>query len=124
MFNSTVLVLTVVLGQGDMTSTPEEFQEFGNLLVGRWSGDITLIADWPGMKKKAGEKFIGYDTVRSVADGKGFVSTSVGGETAGFALWLYEPTSKRILLRTVDSEGGSFQAVVWKRGCRLRATGF
>ena len=64
MLSSTVLVLAVALGQADMTSTPKEFQEFGELMVGRWSADITLIADWPGMKKEAGEKLIGYCTAR------------------------------------------------------------
>ena len=114
--SSTVLALAmaVAVGQDDMTSTPEEFQEFGNLMVGRWSGDVTLIADWPGMKKKAGEKLIIYRTSRWVADGKGFIDTSVGGETTDFALWLYEPISRRILLRTVSSEGGGLQAVLWK----------
>lgn len=114
MLSSTVVVLAVVLGQGEMTSTPEEFQEFGSLVVGRWSGDITLIADWPGMKKKAGEKLINYMTVQWVADGKSFIATTVGGETTNFSLWFYDPIAKQIQVSTPDSAGGTLHAVIWK----------
>ena len=30
----------------DTTSTPEDFREFGKLMVGRWSSDITLITGY------------------------------------------------------------------------------
>ena len=114
MLTSVVLALAMAAGQGDLTSTPEEFQEFGSLMVGRCSADITLIADWPGMKKKAGEKLVGYRDTRWVADGKGFISTSVGGETTGFDLWVYDPIAKQIQLSGIGSAGGSLRAVVWK----------
>lgn len=109
-----VIAVSLTVGQTDITSTAEEFQEFGHLNVGRWSGDITLIADWPGMKKKAGDKLIAYSTVRWIVDKRGFIWQTVGGETTGFELWLYNPISKRILWRGVDSEGGCMEAVVWK----------
>jgi hypothetical protein len=35
MLSSAVLILATVVGQADMTSTAEEFQEFGELIVGR-----------------------------------------------------------------------------------------
>ena len=113
-FSACLLAVSMAAVQGDMTSTPEEFQEFGELNVGRWSGDVTLIADWPGMKKKAGEKLIAYSTVRWIADRKGFIWESVGGEITGFELWLYDPIAKRIRWRGLDSEGGYIEAVVWK----------
>jgi hypothetical protein len=114
MFYSTTLVLAMALGQADMTSTPEQFQECGKLVIGRWSGDVTLIADWPGMKKKAGEKLINYRSAHWVADGKVFIDTTVGGETTGTALWIYEPVTKQIVLRVIDSAGVTIEAVVWK----------
>jgi hypothetical protein len=110
----TVMVLAMVCGQSDMHSTPQDFQELGKLMVGRWSGDITLIADWPGMKKKAGEKLINYRTAQWAADGKAFTDTVVGGETTGISLWIFDPVAKQIRQRAVDSAGGSIDAIAWK----------
>ena len=104
MFYGTTLVLAMALGQADMTSTPEQFQEFGKLVIGRWSGDVTLIADWPGMKKKAGEKLINYRSAHWVADGKAFVDTAVGGETTSTAPWIYEPVTKKIVLLAIHGQ--------------------
>jgi hypothetical protein len=114
MMYGTVMVLAMICGQSDMNSTPQDFQEFGKLMVGRWSGDITLIADWPGMKKKAGEKLINYSTVQWAADGRAFINTAVGGETTGIGFWTFDPVAKQIRLRAIDSAGVAIDAVVWK----------
>jgi hypothetical protein len=123
---ATVMVVAMICGQSDMSSTPQDFQEFGNLMVGRWSGNITLIADWPGMKKKAGEKLINYHTSQWAADGKAVTATAVGGETTAIWLWTFDPIAKQIRLRAVDSAGGSFDEVCWKESStkwNIRITG-
>ena len=42
----------------DETSTPAEFRELAELCVGRWAGDITFIADWPGEKLGRGSEVL------------------------------------------------------------------
>ncbi len=96
------------------TATAAEFEEFGNKVVGRWVDDITLIADWPGLKKKRGDKMVGYTTVRWAAGKKAIISNSVGGETTGLGLWTHDPISKKINVKIVDSAGSVLDAVVWK----------
>ncbi len=54
-------------------STPEDFQALGELRVGRWTSEVTLIADFPGLSKKAGEKLVVYDTFTWEADSKAFL---------------------------------------------------
>ena len=116
MVSSVVLVLAMAAGQADITSTPEEFQEFGNLFVGRWSGEVTLITDWPGLSEKAGERLVTYGTRRWVSDKKGILGTGVGGETTGTSLFGYDAVAKHIWHRNVGSAGGNFDAILWKEG--------
>jgi hypothetical protein len=111
MLTTAAMVLAMAVGQN---STAEDFREFGDLMTGRWSGDVTLIADWPGLKKKAGEKLVNYHTRTWVADKKGFISNNVGGETSGFSLCGYDPIKKRIWMKHIDSAGGSFELTVRK----------
>ena len=114
MLNSAVLVLAIAVGQTDMTSTAEEFQELGKLRVGRWTSEVTLIADWPGLKKKAGEKLVVYGTVSWAADQKAMTGTGVGGENTGIFLSGYDAASKQIILRNFGSAGGNHEMVIWK----------
>lgn len=98
----------------DTTSSPEDFREFGKLMVGRWSSDITLIAPWPGQDKKAGEKITGYANRRWVSDRRAVVATTTGGSAIGNEFWTYDPENKHIKLYRTDSGGTHIQVTVWK----------
>lgn len=99
----------------DPESTPDEFREFGKLLVGRWAGDITLIADWPGQEKKQGEEIVGYSTYSLIADGMGIEWESVAGTTAAKTLIVYDASTKNIKAFNVGTDGGHWQTVIWKK---------
>lgn len=96
------------------TATVEDFKEFGSLMVGRWSGDVTLIADWPGQKKKVGDKIISYATRRWVSDGHAIVATTHAGTAIGNEFWTFDPASKQIKISRTDSGGTFLDVTIWK----------
>ncbi len=97
------------------TSTREEFEEFGNLLAGRWMGDITLIADWPGEVKKQGDKITAYATYQWIADGSGIEWSDVGGMGTSKTLIAYDAAAKTIRSFNLDAGGGTWQSTIWKK---------
>ena len=116
----TLLLISCVIASVPFTdaraeeTTAEDFQAFGDLWVGRWTSEVTLIADWPGLSKKAGEKMVVYGNHAWAADRKAIIDTGVGGETTGISLWGFDPAAKRIFARNVGSAGGSFELTVTK----------
>lgn len=104
-----------VAGAEEPKSSFEDFKQFGELVSGRWAGDITLIADWPGQEKKQGEKITGYATYKFIADGKGIEWDDVGGTTTGKTLITYDASTKYIKAFHVGSDGGNWQTVIWKK---------
>ena len=73
-----IFVCTPLLAD-DMTSTPEEFQEFTSLMSGRFRSEIKLIHDWPGNEKKRGDVIHGMRFMRKVADGAAMTVTDAAG---------------------------------------------
>ena len=97
------------------TSTPAEFTELGELLVGRWVSDITLIADWPEFSKKQGEKVNGYLTVKWVADRNGVEEEELIAEGGGTGLYFWEAASKSIKCVRVTTAGTTSTTTYWKK---------
>ena len=104
--------------QTDMSSTPEDFKELGELMVGRWMMDVTLIADWPGLSKKQGEKVNGYMSANWIVDQKGLEQVEHIGETSTKMLFVWDPGSKRIRRLGVGSAGDVGETVFWKDGSK------
>ncbi len=104
----------VVFADHHETATTAEFEELGNKLAGRWIDDVTLIADWPGLKKKKGDKLVAYTSFRWAVGKKAIIQTGVLGEVADFALWTHNPVSKQITGRLVNTTGTVINAVFWK----------
>ena len=48
------LPISSMAQEKDIKASFEDFQEWGNRLEGRWVGEIKLVADWPGLGRKAG----------------------------------------------------------------------
>lgn len=111
-----LVAVPLVFSSTDTTSTREEFQELGNLVQGRWIGDITLIADWPGLNRKQGEKVIGYQVVRWVADGHALLTESIVGDGTSQMFEYWDPISKQIRGRMVSNGGETWESVMWKSG--------
>jgi hypothetical protein len=83
-----------------LTASYEDFLEWGNRLEGRWVGKVTLIADWPGFNKKAGDVVESHVTYRWVADKRGLeqVETGAGNES------LFHNSSSGLFAMTFEPE--------------------
>ena len=117
-FAGVVLAASFILGQAEPPDRP--LKEFGELIVGRWIGEITLVADWPGIGKK-GEKVAGHWVVRWVADKRGLEDESFTGEGTGKSIYFWDPVSKKIKNMGVDSGGTTFETEIWKEGDKWTA---
>jgi hypothetical protein len=94
-------------------TTAEDFKAFGELWVGRWTADVTLITDWPWTDKKAGDKLTAHQLHVWAADGKAIIDTNLGEQTSN-TLWGYDPATKRIFAKFVNSGGMVFELAVAK----------
>lgn len=113
---SIALAASMVVGQTEGGSaTPEDFAEYGDLMVGRWIGEVTLIADYPGIGKK-GEKVIGHAVTRWISDRRGLEGEWFGGQGVGKSIAFWDPASKRIVQYAVDSGGTIARWQIWKEG--------
>jgi hypothetical protein len=97
------------------TSTFEEFQEMGELAVGRWVGDIKFIADWPGEDLGKGDRVVGYVRYEWLVDKKAFRSIGSVGNNSNTGLFVWDPVAKQIKLLNVSTRGGMLEAVLWKK---------
>ncbi len=95
--------------------TSNLLQEYGNLIVGRWLGDVTWVADWPGLGKK-GDKAVVHLAVRWIADKKGLEDEGVGGQGTGKSIYFFDPSSKKIKQFGIDSGGSTSENEIWKEG--------
>jgi hypothetical protein len=99
------------------TEAPEDtlLQEYGDLVVGRWMGDIELVRDWPGVGMK-GDKNVAYSTIKWTADRRAFIVESSGGQAYTRTVHFWDPVEKKIKLYSLNSGGTSFTALVDKDG--------
>lgn len=88
-------------------------KEYGDLVVGRWVGQVKLIADWPGTGKQ-GENVVGHLTARWIADKKGLEDEWFGGNGHGKTIYVFDPESKKIRQLGVDSGGTTSDYFIWK----------
>ena len=72
-----ILIVGARAGVAQETSE-EEFKAYQSAMEGRWVGEVTWIADWPGVGKK-GDKVTGYSAMRAAADGHALVGQFYGG---------------------------------------------
>lgn len=76
-------------------SSREEFQEYGQAMQGRWVGDITWVADWPGLGKK-GDKVTAYIESTLTEDGHALITKFYGGNGSGTGMVAFDPLDKQI----------------------------
>lgn len=110
-----LLAASVVVGQGgEARLSPKDFQEYGELMVGRWIGDVTLVADWPAFGKK-GDKIVAHFSVRWIADRKGLEAEAFGGPGTGRSFVFLDPGSGTIKEYRISSDGATTLIEIWKR---------
>ncbi|MBC8875739.1 MAG: hypothetical protein H8E44_40450 [Planctomycetes bacterium] len=102
---------SAVFGQ---TTTREDFEDFCQIMQGRWLGEITLVTDMPGLGR-AGEKPTAYVENRIIADGNAIDSVAYAGK--GMAKWMtvWDAGSKQIRSLLVTSGGSTVQTVTSKK---------
>ena len=96
-----------------MQSTPEEFEEFSQVMQGRWISEIIWITDWPGFGKK-GDSVTGYEEYQIGQGGKVITGRGYAGPGSMTSLIYYDVGKKQILDHQVSSGGNVWVMVIYK----------
>ena len=113
---SSVVIATLVALSSPVSAqeaTREEFKEICKVLEGRWIGDITWAADWPGLGKK-GEKVTTYWEGTMAEDGNALLGRFHGGNGSGTWLLVYDAGAKRIKGLWINSGGSVSHDIIYK----------
>ena len=103
-------------------ASEEDCQAWRNVREGRWIGDVTWIADWPGFGKKS-DQVTAYIEVRSVADDNVLLGSFNGGNGAGHWIVMYDAGAREIQQVAANSGGGTGTCVIsreeeqWRSRC-------
>ncbi len=97
------------------TTTQEQFAELGELLVGRWASQITLIADWPEFSKKQGEKVNGYSIMRWAAGKHAVIEDELIAEGLTTSMYFWDADSKTIKAIRITSKGSTATTTYWQK---------
>ena len=111
--SSVCVAVAAVIMSATLEKSPLE--EYGDALVGRWVGDITLVADWPGIGKK-GEKMVGYESVQWIMDGHALESDFRVGDGAGKVITVWDPVAKVLRAFGTSAGTGSWTSTIRKDG--------
>lgn len=119
MISIPALTVTVccVLAQADANLPPssrQDFEEYCKSWEGRWIGDVTWVADWPGLGKK-GDKVTAYFDAKIIEDGNALLARFHGGNGSATLLTVYDPARKLIKERYVISNGFVSDGVIYKQ---------
>ncbi len=102
---------SALLGQ---TSSRAEFEEYCKAWEGRWIGEVTYVADWPGAGKK-GDKVTSYFEARIIADGNAISGEWYGGNGMGTQLAYFDAGTKQIKGVGVSSGGTIWNWIIFKK---------
>lgn len=95
-------------------ATREDFKEYCQAMVGRWVGDVTWIADWPGVGKR-GDKVTAYTEIKASEDGHAVLGRFFGGVASSAWIVVYDAGAKQIRNSGVDSGGTAWVAILYKK---------
>lgn len=109
-----LLALLTALPAFAQQSTREDFKEFCRMADGRWVGDVTWNADWPGLGKR-GEKVTGYSEMKVVEDGQVILTRFFGGTGSSVGTIVYDAGAKQIRWSGGDSGGSTWVSIFYKR---------
>lgn len=96
------------------TSTREDFQEFCETWRGRWAGEVTWVADWPGLGKR-GETVTAYWEGRVTEDGNAMIGKFYGGTGSSTSFIFFDPGAKQIKWLWVESGGRVSRSTMHKK---------
>lgn len=113
---STVALLVVAASQAlAQESSPQDFRDFCRAIQGRWVGDLTWVADFPGMGKR-GEKVTAYADNKMTEDGNAMISRMYAGTGSSTWFLIYDAGAKQIKTTWVTSGGTTSQSSVQRIG--------
>lgn len=95
-------------------SSREDFKEFCQALQGRWVGEVTWVADWPGIGNK-GEKVTCYFEGRIAEDGHAITGRWYGGAGSGTGLYYFDAGAKQIKWLWINSGGALGRGILYKK---------
>lgn len=95
--------------------TRKDFKEWCRLNSGRWMGDVTLVADIPGMGKK-GETLTSYYEAATAQDGNVLIEKFYAGEGSSMGMSLFDGRINRIRTMWITSSGVLNYGTTWKVG--------
>jgi hypothetical protein len=107
-----LLSSTVVAGE---TSRLSDFRELAGLCSGRWSAEITVIADLPGEENKRGSKVRAYREYSWAVDESAMRITHTAGTTKAIEILAFDPVAKKIRLLSVSTGGGVLELELWRK---------
>ncbi|TWU33225.1 hypothetical protein [Novipirellula artificiosorum] len=112
---STIVLLFAVIASPAFAqeSSRKDFQEYCQAFQGRWVGDITWVADWPGLGKK-GEKVTAYSENTVAEDGNALITKFYGGNGSGTGIVAFDARAKQIKWMWVSSGGYVGQSTLHK----------
>ena len=93
----------------------EDFKSLCSDMVGRWVGDVTWIADWPGLGKK-GDKVTGYWLGKVAEDGNLLTGKFFGGNGSETSMGYFDSAEKRIRWLAVDAGGTVMRGIFYRKG--------
>ncbi len=96
-----------------MQSTPEDFEEFSQVMQGRWISEIIWINDWPGFGER-GDSVTGYAEYQISEGGKVIIGRYYAGPGSATDLIYYDVGKKQILEHQVSSGGNVWVNVIYK----------
>ena len=111
---SLALLLLAALPASAQQTTREEFKEYCQAMVGRWVGEVTWVADWPGVGKR-GDKVTGYSDATLSLDGHALIGRFYGGAASSAWITYYDAGAKQIRTSGMDSGGSAWVAIAYKK---------
>ena len=89
------LLATLAIAAKAEESSRADFEKICGLMEGRWIGDVTWVADWPGLGKK-GEKVTAYSEWTRAEDGNVMNVRFFGGTGSASGMLAYDAAAKKI----------------------------
>lgn len=109
-----VCMLLAALPAFAQQATREDFKEYCQAMAGRWIGEVTWVADWPGVGKR-GDKVTAYSDIRLMEEGHALVGRFFGGAASSSWVAVYDAGNKQIRSSGSDSGGTSWVAIAFKK---------
>ena len=98
-----------------MQSSLEDFNEFSQVMQGRWIPEIIWITDWPGFGER-GDTATGYAEFQIAEDGRVITGREYLGPGSMTSLAYYDEGKRQIFQHVVSSGGNVWNNIIYREG--------